>query len=535
MNHKLLQKMGLVGVIIGSSLFLNSHQVLASDVAKSMREAEKAGVYGLTTPTSEWQNTPGFARPGGAISTDIYHQADLMQFAKTVAQADDYHGNTTYQKVSTEHNLVQPGIPRDGEIMTFLGKDGVLQIATVSELVTPEILQHAVEYWNQLAGAHIMEYVADPAQSDEVLHDKESNANDSTLMAQTYTGKGIVVYKDNFHQGAYTDEEFNNQKLATVVHELGHALGVSHMGGGASGDNAGQPDGQGGMAYWSEDFMSTWSPYHNPAGVTSTKIDASALAMVATAWEKPRQVGSWVLGHQSANVNMDNYRLTNDTVPKGLAINVTENIITDTVEKRPVVKNYNVYAANTIDKLFADRAKYGELKQVGTTSSLNLLNQNVYVTKDYTATNGNHEFRATTEDNQDIILYEKALGQPTDTRVGLPDWGVKIDGQYLQDTEQHYETVKKNYVVFSADTVNVPKLFADNEFHYLSQKEAVGTTQTMGLIGQKVLVAKQYTAEDGIKINKVILDDKVYYILEQAFTRSELQEIMKNAKTNGTV
>lgn len=518
-----------LGLILGACATLSFTQVVhASDVNKAIQEAHEKGTL---RNVSEWQNTPSFARPNGAIETTIFSQSDIEKLSKTVSQADAFHGNVFYGKVATEHVLVQPGHSDDQPIRTFLGTDGILQIANRSSYLTDDIVQSAVDYWNTLAGATIMAFVSDTANSDEVIHDLPKNPlYPNTLMAQDYNGQGMICYPENFDQGSYTTEEFNNQKAALLIHELVHALGVSHMGGGDSGDHAGQSDGNGGILYWSEDFMSTWAPRHNPEGVTSTPIDAAALAIVGMAWEKPRQVAAWALKQDNSSLTMYDYKIVSEknTIPYGLSVNDPANLMTEEVISKTITKNYNVYDASTVDNSFADREKYGHVNFIGTSQGLGLIGTPLYVTKDFTAHNGIHIYRGKTMDNKDYIINASAFGI-SDGPVDLPDWGVQVDGQIIQDTDQHYETVRQNYLVFE-EILNVPELMAKKQYHYLNRP--FSTTQNMGLVGTTTLVLKSYIAEDGVGINKVLIEGKTYYILKKAFAPQEIEEALAFSQRN---
>lgn len=515
----------LLGLTLGAlATFSLAHPALveASDANAAMQEAREKN---MLNRTSEWQNTPGFSRTDGAIDTSILRQKDLETLSHIVAEADDFHGNVFYGKVATEHVLVQPGKDdRDDPIRTFLGSDGILQIANRSTYITDDIVQVAVDYWNKLAGAPIMAFVSDTADSDEVIHDMASIPGSNTLMAQSYLGDGIICYPENFKQGSYTDEEFNNQKASTVIHELGHALGVSHMGGGDSGDNAGVLDENLQPAYWSEDFMSTWAPRRNPEGVTSTHIDAAALTIVGMAWEKPRQVAAWSLKFDQSSLTLYDYKIVpeSNTIPTGISINDPNNLITEEVLTLPLTKNYNVYGTEKMDQAFADKEKYGQVNREGTTDALGLIGEPFYITKDYTAHNGIHVYRGKTAENKEYLINAAAFTS-LELPVDLPEWGVQVDGQILQDVEPHYETVTKNYIVFE-ENLNVPELMAEHHYYYMNK--AVSTTEEMGLLGQSTLVLKNYKTENGIEINKVSLDNKIYYIFKAAYSEKEIQDIL---------
>ncbi|QNN75297.1 hypothetical protein H9L19_08025 [Weissella diestrammenae] len=315
--------------------------------------------------------------------------------------------------MATDHVLVQIDANGGrGPIQTFLGEDGILQIHTQSRIITEEVVRAAANLWNTIAGAEIIKYVVDPALSDEIIHDLPSIEGSTTLMGQTYNGEGIVCYPDNFHLENLSESNRNNQLVALAAHEMGHAIGIAHLGGGRVGNNAGESE----PPYFGHEFMSTWTVEMNPVGVTSTLIDAAVLALVAHGWEKPRSVAEWAI----SGINKDSSVTSND---------LSIDSITNTIP-----------------------------------------------------------------------------------------WGYAVDqiSHTIQDNEPLYKKVKKNFNVYNPK-INIDDVFAKHYFYRSDQIDVIGTTGSLNLIDELVLIERTYESADGYFINKVNIDNQIYYIFNDAF------------------
>ncbi|MGQ4558608.1 hypothetical protein ACUIJQ_04840 [Levilactobacillus hammesii] len=188
----------------------------------------------------------------------------------------------------------------------------MLKLYTKSTFMTPEMVQDAATYWNKLAGKRIVVVVNQQYQSDEVIHDGQHDRH--VLGGQTYNGQGIKFYPDNWQISALSAKNQKNWKEAALIHEIGHALGIPHLGGGLLGSNAANA----GVSI--TDFMGPWAvggthtPIQNEYGVRSTAVDAAALALAGASWQKPQRLASWVLTSPTRGVTYNNGRITS-TIP----------------------------------------------------------------------------------------------------------------------------------------------------------------------------------------------------------------------------
>lgn len=243
----------------------------------------------------------------GKIDRQLYTQSQLTALT-AITHGSQYHGNTSLDLVATRHVYQLNG----ESLPNMVGKDGVLQLYSQSKFMTPRMVRAAADYWNRLAGVRIVEIVDQQYQSDEVIHD--ADGHQGVLGGQTYDGRGIQFYPANWHIERLSAKDQNNWKEAALIHEMGHALGIPHLGGGPLGANAAN------AGVTTTEFMGPWSvgkvnsPPQNAAGVQSTAIDAAALALAGLSWQHPRKLASWVLTSPLRSVRYDNGVVT-VTVP----------------------------------------------------------------------------------------------------------------------------------------------------------------------------------------------------------------------------
>ncbi|WJI90708.1 hypothetical protein [Weissella viridescens] len=229
-----------------------------------------------------YANTTAYANPNGSIATGIYTQAELEQLA-AITHGSQYSGNTDLDRVATEHTY-RNGY---GNYMNLVGPDGVLKLYNDSKFLPKEAETAVAGFWNNLAGTEIVRFVDLIETSDETIHDVYGEVG--ALAAQTYNGNGLIFYPDTWQTTHLTWQQKENWHVTALLHEIGHALGVSHLGGGADGSNAGT------SGHFGSEIMGPWDVRDNLNGAISTKIDAAALAMAALTWRKPRKVATWVL------------------------------------------------------------------------------------------------------------------------------------------------------------------------------------------------------------------------------------------------
>ena len=239
----------------------------------------------------------------GKIARGIYSQSQLNRLT-TITHGSRYSGNTSLDTVATQHVYQLNG----HNLPNIVGPDGVLKLYTKSTFMTPEMVRDAADYWNKLAGKQIVIIVSKQYQSDEVIHDGHNDRH--VLGGQTYNGQGIRFYPDNWRISALSAKNQQNWKEAALIHEIGHALGIPHLGGGMLGSHAAND----GVTI--TDFMGPWAvggihtPAQNEFGVRSTAVDAAALALAGASWQKPRQLASWVLTSPTQAVVYNNGRIT---------------------------------------------------------------------------------------------------------------------------------------------------------------------------------------------------------------------------------
>lgn len=239
----------------------------------------------------------------GTIARGHYSQEELTKLTQ-ITHGSQYHGNTSLDLAATKYAYQLEGKP----LPNIVGQDGVLQLYNKSNFMTTAMVRDAAAYWNQIAGVQIVEVVDRQRLSDEVIHDDEIQRG--VLGRQSYNGQGLVFFPQNWHLSGLSAKDQKNWQEAALIHEIGHALGIPHLGGGSLGGNAAS------AGIITTEFMAPWRPVRNPLGVRSTAVDAAALAIAGLSWQKPRKLASWVLTNPTATVTYDNGELTS-TIPRG--------------------------------------------------------------------------------------------------------------------------------------------------------------------------------------------------------------------------
>ncbi|WP_086349996.1 hypothetical protein [Candidatus Enterococcus clewellii] len=363
--------------------------------------------------TSEYQLTPAYCNVGGKITRNMYSQPELEKLT-SITHGDVYNGNTSLDTVSTDYVYQLEG----ANLTNFVGSDGILQLYNTSELMTMQMAESAAAYWNKLAGAKIVEIVATQAESDETIRDSDANGiwvNGTLhypLGGQSYNGDGILFYPNHWQldSTALPKAFKNNWKVATLIHEIGHALGIPHLGGGSDGENAIRDNVLG------TEFMCSWavgvigSPLENIEGVRSSKIDAAALAMAGLTWEKPRKVASWLFSEEEASVLYNNGVITS-SVPYGAELDFKGNYIQSKqlVDQYLLMgeKNYNVYLVN--DDVIVNHY-FERVPNHTTTKNLELNGKTIHVIGYYPSTKGNPYYRVAV-DNQEYVINSAAFAE----------------------------------------------------------------------------------------------------------------------------
>ncbi|MGC6768298.1 hypothetical protein [Enterococcus sp. LJL51] len=460
-------------------------------------EAANASVNQKTT---YYQRTAQHYNPEGSIDLSYYTQSELESLTK-ITHGSEYHGNTSLDKAATDHIYVLENAP----LPNFVGTDGILQLYNESEMMTDTMVQAAAKYWNTLAGTTIVEVVSSPEKSDEIIHDSPEKLG--ALGGQTYSGDGILFYPNQWAIDSLDPAAQLDWKESTLIHEIGHALGIPHLGGGEDGYNA-QRDNISGTEFMAPWTTGLWnSPKENSNGVKSTAVDAAALALAGLSWEQPKKLSSWILTSPEGFVNYHDGKITTnlDTL-FGIRIDFEGNYIQTKQQVNVVssiIKNYNVYTIN--EEVLNNKAGISSAKVVGTTNGMGLTDKDLTILAYYTSTKGNSYYKISA-DGQEYVVNSRAF----DTKFGIE---IDFKENYIQ-TKKEVSTVLsiiKNYNVYTIDEAVLELGFGR------SAAKTVQTTNGLGLIGKEVNIIAYYTSTKGNPYYKISVDGQEYVVNIAAF------------------
>lgn len=242
----------------------------------------------IQTKDNHYQNSPAYSNPDGKISyRGIYQQSELNKLAEIAGGDDQYLGNSGLRLAATDYFYgMKEGVP----YYNVIGPDGVYQLYNESEFMSDQQVRFAADYWNKLASQTIVEVVENREESDQVIYDSEwIGSGGVPLGGQTYTN-GLKFYPGNWKPDQFNETQLDQQKVATLIHEIGHGLGIPHLGGGVDGANASRD------IQWGSEFMAPWSPFRNPDGIVSSDENAASLALAGMTYQTPKKLAFWILG-----------------------------------------------------------------------------------------------------------------------------------------------------------------------------------------------------------------------------------------------
>lgn len=445
-----------------------------------------------------YQNTSSYANPNGAISLDQYSQAQLNELATIASGDNQFSGNTCLSLAATEHVHVKDlGYP----YRNIVGPDGIYKLYNESTFMSDSQVEFAAEYWNKLAGKKLVEIVHTKAESDQVIHDEEKSKNGKPLGMQTYS-RGIEIYPNNWDVLAHTETNLDLQKVATLIHEIGHGLGIPHLGGGYDGGNSAVSE------LFGAEVMALWAPTLNPNGIVSTKEDAATLALAGLTYEKPMKLASWVLENDSYQVSYLPTKVITSTVPVGVEIYFPGNYLNKKMianASGKIVKNYNVY---TVDDTIIENQELGEAVQDQTTLYHNMIDKEVTITTIYTSNYEKLSYYRFEFNGNPYVADSSAF------ETKLEGKGISIDSpeNYIDSYEAINEeiTITKIYNVYTFSDVTLENTFIDTA-------EQVGTTEGLGIKDKTVVAASLYSSNKGQRYYGFYHEGN-YYVVNAAST-----------------
>ncbi|KRN76620.1 hypothetical protein [Weissella minor] len=353
-----------------------------------------------------YANTLAFSRADGSIDDSIYTDAELKQLT-TIAYGDQFNGNANFERVYTER-VYKNGTSKYSNLV---GADGVLKLYNDSKML-PKAAESAVaDFWNHVAGEEVVRFVNVVENSDEVIHDVAGD--NGVLGAQTYNGNGLIMYPDSWHIDHLTAEQQENYHMATVIHEIGHALGIPHLGGGNDGTNAAN------AVRFGNEVMGPWSILDHPDGIQNTLVDAAALAIAALTWRKPRKLATWIFSDNASekyviykNRGVKTNLSMKPSVKNDWGVKFDWNLIqSPIVTYRTIAKNYNLYQ---FEPEQIDGKTYSVAKQVGYTGNPNQyrIGMTIKILAVYPTDDPRVRVVRFKDGDEELTMYEAALDQP---------------------------------------------------------------------------------------------------------------------------
>lgn len=447
-----------------------------------------------------YQNTPAHTNPDGKINLTIYNQSQLNELSAIAGGDDQYLGNTGLRLAATDHiYAMKKGVPYPNVV----GDDGVYQLYNESEFMSDQQVQFAAEFWNKVAGKKIVEIVANREDSDQVIYDSEwtGGGEQVPLGGQTFHS-GIQFYPSNWVVEAFTETQLDQQKVATLIHEIGHGLAIPHLGGGEDGVNA--PNNN----FFGNEVMSTWSPIVNTEGIISTKELAASLALAGLSYQKPQRLAQWILPNKSYNVTYLPSKEITSTIPFGVEIYFSGNYLNQKLTANAtgkINKNYDVYI---VDDSIIEREELGISTRVGTTNSFGMTGQTVKITDRYTSNFENLAYYRFEFEGNSYVIDSSAFETKLDYLGMLMD----APNNYLNYCEPTSEviTITRNYNMTSFEDVTLEKTFID-------EGRMVGTTLGEGFMGKQFQASYFYRSNNGFTYYGFYHDGN-YYVVNASAT-----------------
>lgn len=237
-----------------------------------------------------YQRTKPYNPTEGVVNQKIFSKSQLRTLTR-MTHGTKYTGNTSLDRVATDYTYRQSG----QNIQNFMGSDGVLQLYNESKLMSTPMVKDAATFWNKVAGKPVVRVVDSARASDEVIHD--SQTKQKYLGGQHYDGTGIQFFSKNWQSQGFSKQADRDNREAVLIREIGHALGIPNLGGGPAGEAAGR------TGYITTEVMGVWEtgPNRLPAnrqGIRSTPMDAAALTLAGTSWQRPQRVSTGALTGQ---------------------------------------------------------------------------------------------------------------------------------------------------------------------------------------------------------------------------------------------
>lgn len=454
-------------------------------------------VFAEAIAPNYYQNTPAYSNPRGAVSLEEYSQQELETLAAIAQGENQFQGNSSLKLTASDHFYgIEDGLP----YKNFVGEDGILQLYNESSLMTTNMVEQAAEYWNLLAGQTVVEVVGTQEESDEVIYDVAGNTG--TLGGQTVL-YGIRFYPDSWlvlQSSEYTETEKHLWKMATLIHEIGHGLGVPHLGGGRDGGNASADPAN---IHYGTEFMAPWRPKENPTGIISSQQVAASLALAGLTYQKSQKLASWILEEPNASVSYNTNKTITTTIPFGVEIYFKGNYLNQikTANTSGIIdKNYNVYQVD--DQIITEK-RLGQAIFLGTTESLGLRDKEVTITNVYSSNYANLRYCRVTFNGTSYVIDASAFEEK------VSELGMQIDAP--NNFIQSYTPIKEEITLYQNYNLST---FEDRtlEKTAIDQGIFVGTTASKGFINKTVTATAYYTSNSGYTYYGFVVDGNYYVV-----------------------